>query len=215
MLLGRIFAIAATAMLISSSVQAGVVLSNILDRNDISETNTNQTATARNAMGFTVGPIDLDLKKVSLALLRAESPAAINTTVSLYSNNAGSAGSIIATSGVTPVSDSNPDSVNKNAYDFLFTGVTLLAGQTYFISPDLGVGQLKWYLSDLGSPVDVGGSGFSFFGASRINAGSAGQWITGGNTAYTMELDVIVPEPAITSLLCFSGIALIRRRMKK
>jgi hypothetical protein len=218
MKLFRILAIAALAMVSSASAQAGVVLSNISSLADISATNTNQNSGNRNAMGFTVGPSNMKLDKVTLALFQIAPPATVNTTVDLYSNDGGKPGTIIATSSITGVSDSNPAGGPKRAFDFAFSGVTLTAGTTYFVSPNLGGGSLSWYASDFGNPVAVGGSGFSFFGTARNTTASGGLWVAGG-VGHSFELSAsdpsAVPEPALTSLLCLGGVALIRRRLKK
>ena len=219
MKLFRIFAIAAMAMLAGASAQAGVVLSNISNRADISATNTNQNTGNRNAMGFTVGPTNVSLDKITLALFQIAPGQEINTTVDLYDNNGGNPGNVLASSAQTGVSDSNPAGGPKKAFDFVFSGVTLTANTTYFVSPNLGGGSLSWYQSDFGNPVAVGGSGFTFFGTARNTTASGGLWVPGG-AVHSLEVSVkaeggAVPEPALTSLLCFGGIALIRRRMKK
>jgi len=219
MKLFKILAVAVLAMVSSVSAEAGVVLSNISNRADISASSTNQNTDNRNAMGFTVGPTNVSLDKITLALFQIAPPDVINTTVDLYDNNGGKPGTVFASSAQTGVSDSNPAGGPKIAFDFAFSGVTLTANTTYFVSPNLGGGSLSWYQSDFGNPVAVGGSGFTFFGAARNTTLTGGLWVPGG-TVHSLEVSVTaeggaVPEPALTSLLCFGGIALIRRRMKK
>jgi len=207
----RIFAIAALAMVSSSSVQAAVVLSNmgpngVTDTSDI--TNTVITNDALLAAGFKTGSVAQQLDWVSLV---AKSANPGTKFVQIFSNNAGNPGSSIASSAGTSVG-------GKNVYQFNFSGVTLAANTTYWVLPQSG---LDWYVEAANAaPTAQNGSGFTYQGSRYTEEGD---WFASGFN-YTLGVSTTsdeppppgpVPEPALTSLLCLSGIALIRRRMKK
>jgi hypothetical protein len=207
----RIFAIAALAMVSSSSVQAAVVLSNmgpngVTDTSDT--TNTNIMDESLLAVGFKTGSVAQQLDWVSL-VAKNENPG--TKFVQIFSNNAGNPGSSIASSAGTSVG-------SKNVYQFNFSGVSLAANTTYWVLPQSG---LDWYVeADNAAPTAQNGSGFTYEGSRYTEEGD---WYTSGFN-YTIAVSTTsdeppppgpVPEPALTSLLCLSGIALIRRRMKK
>jgi hypothetical protein len=221
MKLFRIFAIVALAMISGASAQAGVVLSNMGASGLINtggSTNTDLgigTGLERLAGGFTTGADAFTLDWVS-AVVFATNTGTINMTASIYtSTNAGSPtlrpDVLLATSSVTPVGI-------KDAYKFNFTGVTLLASTTYWIVP---ADALSWYLQEDGeTPADLAtsGAGFVHVGFRKTTDGTT--WVNKA-TVYTYAVagtagsPSAVPEPALTSLLCLGGVALIRRRMKK
>jgi hypothetical protein len=197
MKLFRIFAIAALAMVSSVSAQAGVVLSNMGatgTTNTSTNTNTDILASDLLAAGFTTGSTDQILEWVALWTFNNDAPS--NKTVSIFSDTAGSPGASVGTSTATNVPGT------KGRYQFDFSGVTLTANTKYWVLPEEG---LSWYtVQGNAAPTAVNGSGFSW-GPLAVN--------------YTLAISTkdvpAVPEPALTSLLCLSGIALIRRRMKK
>jgi len=205
MKLFKIFAIAALAMVSSASVQAGVVFSNMgsdgltdtasPDNSDISSAN-------RLASGFTTGPGIHQVNWISIVGANVDSGS---KTVSIFSDNAGSPGVLIGKSNGTTVGGNN--SVNQ----FNFSGTQLLANTKYWVLPENG---LRWYKQvDDSAPTALNDSGFTYAGVRRSLNG--GPWTTRLDI-YTIAINTrVVPEPALTSLLCLSGIALIRRRMKK
>jgi hypothetical protein len=210
MKLFRIFAIAALAMVSSVSAQAGVVLSNMGaagTTNTSTNTNTDILASDLLAAGFTTGSTDQILEWVALWTFNNDAPS--NKTVSIFSDTAGSPGASVGTSTATNVPGT------KGRYQFDFSGVTLTANTKYWVLPEEG---LSWYtVQGNAAPTAVNGSGFSFDGMrDSFNSGTSWGPLAVNYTLAISTKDVpAVPEPALTSLLCLSGIALIRRRMKK
>jgi len=220
MKLFRIFAIAALAMVSSVSAEAGVVLSNLgpsgTDASLVSNTNTNQSSTARNFTGFTVGSSAQTLQSINVGLFQASLPATVSTTLELYSSVGGLPGSLIATSAPTLVSDSNPNGGTKSLFNFTFGATTLSANTSYWVGVTTGASSLSWYSpTSFAQPSAVGGSGFVSLGTALVDG--SGPSIAGPALTFALFTSdpATVPEPALTSLLCLSGIALIRRRMKK
>jgi hypothetical protein len=205
MKLFKIFAIAALALVGSVRVQAGVVFSN-MGGNGLTDTAANQNVdlvpTERYASGFTTGPTLQQLNWISIV---SENNDPGSKTVSIFSDNADSPGVLIGTSNATTVSGGR--AVNQ----FNFSGTQLLANTKYWVLPETG---LAWYQHvDDSAPTALNDSGFTYAGVRRFKDG--GPWNT-RSIFFTIAIDsIFVPEPALTSLLCLSGIALIRRRMKK
>ena len=209
MKLFKILAIAAMAIASSVSAQAGVVLSN-MGSNGLTDTsgflNGDVLLDTRLASGFTTGSVAQKLDWVSLVGFNND---ATQKTVAIFSDNAGKPGTVFATSALRNVG-------LKDVYQFDFTGVTLAANTKYWVLPQVG---LSWYReTNDAAPTEQNSSGFTYSGVLRsINSGSS--WSTRSDN-YTLaistsDVPAAVPEPALTSLLCLSGIALIRRRMKK
>jgi hypothetical protein len=211
MKLFKILAIAAMAMVSSVSAQAGVVLSNMGATgtdNTSSNTNTDIVSSAILASGFTTGSTDQILDWV--ALWTFNNDPGFTKTVSIFSDVSGSPGTSFGTSTATNVPGT------KGRYQFNFSGVTLAANTKYWVLPQVG---LSWYLENVNAaPTAQNGSGFISNGVKGSSNGG-----TSWNSSvfnYTLaistsDVPAAVPEPALTSLLCLSGIALIRRRMKK
>jgi hypothetical protein len=212
MKLFKILAIAAMAMVSSVSAQAGVVLSNMGATgtdNTSTNTNTDIVANDRIAAGFTTGSTDQILDWVALWTFNNDSD--ITRTVSIFSDAAGSPGTVFGTSTATTVPGT------KGRYQFDFSGVTLAANTKYWVLPAV---DLAWYTVQGGAaPTAQNGSGFSFDGMKEtFNGGTSWNPLATNYTLAISTSDVppaAIPEPALTSLLCLSGIALIRRRMKK
>ena len=222
MKLFRIFAIAAMAMLAGASAHAGVVLSNLgtsgTDASLVSATNTNQSVTDRNFTGFTVGSSNVTLASINVGLYQAAPPDTVSTNLQLFSSVGGLPGTLIATSSPTLVSDSNPSGGPKSLFSFTFGSTTLSANTSYWVGVATGGSSLSWYSpTSFAQPSAVGGSGFVSLGTATQSPGGTAL----GGPALTFALftsdapPAAIPEPALTSLLCFGGIALIRRRMKK
>ena len=212
MKLFRILAIAAMAMVSSVSAQAGVVLSNMGaagTSNTSTNTNTDIVSSDRIAAGFTTGSTDQILDWVALWTFNNDAPG--TKTVSIFSDASGSPGASVGTSTATNVPGS------KGRYQFDFSGVTLTANTKYWVLPEVG---LSWYTAQANAaPTAQNGSGFSFDGMKEsFDAGANWSPLAFNYTLAISTSDVppaAIPEPALTSLLCLSGIALIRRRMKK
>jgi hypothetical protein len=218
MKLFKILAIAVMAMVSSASAKAGVALSN-MGSNGTTYSSfidiTNQTAAVRNAVGFTVGGSDFTLGSVSAAMFGNGAAAKF----AIYSDVGGNPGVVVSTSTSTNVG-------GDNVYSFSFVGQTgnvLTAGQTYWalvgqITPDMA-----WYEhTDGTAPSDVNALGLlTYLDDERSTNFNAARTWTGLASNRTFSIlgtavpPAAVPEPALTSLLCLSGIALIRRRMKK
>jgi hypothetical protein len=217
MKLFKIVVFAALAMVSSVSVQAAVVLSN-LGANGLTDNSgdlsTGILSSNLIAAGFTTGSVAQTLDSVSLVV----SNTGGNKAVSLFSDIGGSPGGSLVASASTAVS-------NKGVYTFNFAGYSLSASTRYWILPEAG---MTWYR--VGIPVldnpatEQNGSGFLYNGVKR-STDSGASWIdrTQNYTISVSSTDDVgpppppaaVPEPALTSLLCLSGIALIRRRMNK
>jgi len=207
MKLFRIFMVAAMATITSTSVQAGVVISNMGNSgtaNTSGNTKDDIDPSRLRASGFTTGSSEQRINWISIvAEHNSGSPA---KSVSVYYDDAGSLGRLLGSSSTTNIAATG-------SYQFFFSGPNLLANTKYWIVPDTGLG---WYLHNANAaPTARNGSGFTYDGMIQSSGGLGGPW-----TSYafnsTIALDsVLVPEPALTSLLCLSGIALIRRRMKK
>jgi hypothetical protein len=210
MKLFKILAIAAMAMVSSVSAQAGVVLSNMGATgtdNTSSFTNTDIVSNGLIGSGFTTGSTDQVLDWV--ALWTFNNFPAVTKTVSIFSDVAGSPGTSVGTSTATNVPGT------KDRYQFNFSGVTLAANTKYWVLPEVG---LSWYLENgNAAPTAQNGSGFISNGV-KVSSNGGTSWNNSG-FQYTLAISTSnvppVPEPALTSLLCLSGIALIRRRMKK
>lgn len=207
MKLFKILAIAAMAMVSSVSAQAGVVLSNMGaagTSNTSTNSNTDILPSDLLAAGFTTGSTDQILDWV--ALWTFNNFPADTKTVSIFSDAAGSPGTVFGTSTATTVPGT------KGRYQFNFSGVTLTANTKYWVLPAAG---LSWYTAQANAaPTAQNGSGFSFDGM-KESYDTGATWGALA-TNHTLAISTSeVPEPALTSLLCLSGIALIRRRMKK
>jgi hypothetical protein len=200
-------ALMAMAFFAASPAQAGVVLSN-MGANGLTDTSgpTNTDVLASNwlASGFTTGADALKLDWVSIVGFNND---AGSKTVAIYSDNAGSPGTLVATSSGTTVT-------TKNVYQFNFSGANLAASTSYWVLPQVG---LSWYIESANTaPSAQNSSGFSYLGV-KTSTDSGSSWgISVFN--YTVGISAspaAVPEPAITSLVCVGGIAFMRRRMKK
>ena len=207
MKLFRIFMVAALAIITSTSVQAGVVFSNMGSSglvNTSGETTVNITPSRLQATGFTSGST---LQQINWISIVAETLGdAGPKTLAIYYDNAGSPGRLLGKSNSVVVDA-------KGVYTFDFSGPQLLANTSYWMLPEDG---MRWYFNTNNmAPIARNNSGFSGLGMKESLGGLGGPWTANGFNA-TIGIDsVLVPEPGLTSLLCLSGIALIRRRIKK
>ena len=226
MKLFKILAIAAMAMVSSACAQAGVVvaLSNLgpngLDVSKVGSQSQNQTSSARTAVGFTTtNPFKVD--SISAGMFGATFPSVVNSRFGIFSNISGVPGALITESALVEVGE-------DGIYTFSFSGSsnTLLSAGSYWALPTVFGGGLAWYRTpgfefpgtiptDPNAPGNP--SGLSYVSTkTTINSGSS--WNNDAARTFAIRGEVnpaTVPEPALTSLLCLSGIALIRRRMKK
>ncbi len=204
MKLFRIFAIVAMAIVSSINAQAGVVLFSNMGASGLEETDGGESfdigSSARAASGFRTGSTEQALGRISIV---ADTVTSGNYAVSIFLDNGfGEPGSLVFTSDSLFLSG-----LNKGVKTFDFTGTTLAANTSYWILPESGV---RWYRESLDDePIAYNNSGFTYLGAMTKESGS---WVA---TLDNFTVALAIPEPGLTSLLCLSGIALIRRRMKK
>jgi len=226
MKLFKILAIAAMAMVSSACAQAGVVvaLSNLgpdgLDFSKVGSASQDQTSSNRSAVGFTTtNPFKVD--SISAGMFGATSPSVVNSRFGIFSDNSGVPGTLITESAISEIGE-------LGIYTFSFSGSsnTLLAAGSYWALPTLVGGGLSWYRTagfefpgtiptDPNAPGNP--SGLSYV-SSKTTLNSGSSWNIDATRSFAIRGEVnpaTVPEPALTSLLCLSGIALIRRRMKK
>jgi hypothetical protein len=220
MKLFRIFAIVALAMISGASAQAGVVLSNLgasgLSTNGVSTSSTEQTSSVRNGAGFKIGANAFTLDSVGLLLESTNPATAVSTTLAIYTDNGG------VPSG-TKLGDSIAQIVEEQkVYQFTFSsGLSLIANAKYWAVVETGAG-VKWFgMANLANPSPQNNSLLTFDSYRQTpNFDGARDWgptgVNGyGFSVFGTEAGGAVPEPALTSLLCLGGVALIRRRMKK
>jgi hypothetical protein len=212
MKLFRILAIAALAMVSSVSAQAGV-LTNVVLSNMGSDGNTTTlnfsgdiSGTRLAGSGFTVGASDFYLAAINVGVFGNGD----NITASIVNANGANPGSTVFASRSQAVS-------GEMIVTFDFDDYQLTANQSYFITLK-GINGAAWYTK--GTAPGVFAPGGLTYISSRFSTNDGATWSdpeTNFQIAYSGSTvpPAAVPEPALTSLLCLSGIALIRRRMKK
>ena len=210
MKLFKILAIAAMAMVSSVSAQAGaltnVVLSNMGSDGITTALNTSSDITgARLAgSGFTVGASDFYLSKINVGVFGGG-----NISASIVNSNGGNPGATVFASRTLAVTGS------AQIVTFDFNDFQLTANQSYFVSLK-GTNGDSWYIK--GPQPSVIPPGGLTYTSSRYSTDNGSNWddaVGNFQIAYSGSTVPPVPEPALTSRLCLSGIALIRRRMKK
>lgn len=213
MKLFRILAIAAMAMVSSVSAQAGVQLSN-MGASGLTDTSlgSNQDQNSiRFAVGFTTGTTNLKLDSISAVLFGASSPNTGNVTLGLYASTGGNPN--LSSPIATKVRAVGERSVQT--YDFSADNVVLSANTLYYVAISTNGSWYKTQPTNV-DPAVQPGSDWSFSSVKQ-DFGTGWSNTTDRPTFSISSSDHTnpVPEPALTSLLCLSGIALIRRRMKK
>jgi hypothetical protein len=212
MKLFRIFAIAVLAMVSGASAQAGV-LTNVVLSNMGTDGNTTTlssssdiTGVKQAGSGFTVGASDFYLAAINVGVFGGG-----NITASIVDANGANPGTTVFASRTKPVSAA------AQIVTFDFDDFQLTANQSYFVTLK-GTSGDSWYLADNGAPTVIPPGGLTYVSSRYNSTGSA--WINAlapFQIAYSGSIvpPAAVPEPALTSLLCLGGVALIRRRMKK
>jgi len=222
MKLFRIFAIAALAMVSSVSAQAGaitgVVLSNLGSDGDTHGAlagSWNINGSTSLAVGFTTGAADFKLNQFNAALFGVSS-GTVSATITIYESSSGKPGAFVG-------SATNPSIGTDDAHTFDFApagGLTLTANKTYFAVATTTGTSSSWYFNGP-APTASAPGGVSYLNT-IVTSDNGTSWSPVNPVfnaffaiAGTPVPPAAVPEPALTSLLCLSGIALIRRRMKK
>jgi len=208
----------------SASSYAGAVLSNLggPDGDNIGNVSGNftlQTASTRNAFGFRPGPQAFTLGSIS-AVLDSSTGSPISTSFAIYSHSTDrpSSGSPIATSSSVAVS-------SKGLYKFVFSGVSLTSGTSYWGVIETGIGT-RWYDMNLSSfqPTARNGSGFQFinydqsntFDTSKAWVGPGGsQYFRYGLTVAGPENNSQVPEPTSMAIFGLGALGLAYRARRK
>ena len=214
MKLFKILAIAALAIVSSVSAQAGVQLSNMgaSGTDDTSMGGNQDQNQIRQAVGFTTGTTNLKLDSISAVLFGASAPNSANVTLGVYASALGVPDLL---SSVASQTLGVGDRAVKT-FDFSASNVVLSANTLYYVAISTNA---SWYRTQPFNvdPAVQPGSDWSFSGVKQ-DFGTGWQDQSERPTFAISSSDptaAAVPEPALTSLLCLSGIALIRRRMKK
>jgi hypothetical protein len=200
--LPRSFAVVAisTVLTIASVAEAGVVFGNLgaTGSEGLGGTNTDYGPIDTNelslAQGFSVGASSTDLSVQSVSVGLFATPSA-TLTVGIYSDNAGSPGSLLYTSSGVSVG-------TNNVYTFPFSNASLSPSTNYWIVPE---GPASWYLNSTDtSPTGQNSSGYSYTSTKR-NRPSVG-WTTPSPNLNSYSVSIqAVPEPPAVVL---SGIGL-------
>jgi hypothetical protein len=211
MKLFKILAIAALAIVSSVSAQAGV-LTNVVLSNMGGDGNTTTLSSSSDVTGlklggsgFMVGASDFYLAAINVGVFGGG-----DITASIVDANGANPGSTVFASRTQAVSAS------AQIVTFDFDDFQLTANQSYFVTLK-GTNGDSWYVKTSAPEVFAPG-GLTFVSSRYTEDGSNWDPALGNfQIAYSGSTipPAAVPEPALTSLLCLSGIALIRRRMKK
>jgi hypothetical protein len=189
-----------TAFAVATVAEAGVVFGNLgtAGTGSLGGTNTDygpvDTAELSLAQGFSVGASSTDLSVQSVSVGLFATPSA-TLTVGIYSDNAGSPGSLLYTSSGVSVS-------TNTVYTFPFSNASLSPSTNYWIVPE---GPASWYLNSSDtSPAGQNASGYGYIGTKR-NAPSVGWTTPSPNlTSYSVSIQAVPEPPAIV----LSGIGL-------
>ncbi|MFN9511267.1 MAG: choice-of-anchor R domain-containing protein [Planctomycetota bacterium] len=223
MKLFRILAIAALAMVSSASAQAGaitgVVLSNMGENGDTFPTsgsshNVSSSGLSRLAVAITVGSSNFTLDKINIGAFgtsQSSGATGVTGTLTIYTDSSGDPSTNEQTSASqTLFGDDN--------YTFDFSsqgGKVLTAGTKYWMVLTSAGVDSAWYFNG-SAPTTYPPGGVTYTTTKfRDSTGSAWDFTGRGYFAISGTPNSEVPEPALTSLLCLGGVALIRRRMKK
>jgi len=146
------------------------------------------------AQGFSVGASSTDLSVQSVSLGLFATPTT-TLTVGIYSDNAGSPGSLLYTSSGVSVG-------TNTVYTFPFSGVSLSPSTNYWIVPE---GPASWYLNSTDtSPTEQNSSGYAYTSTKR-NSPSVGWTTPSPNlSSYSVSIQAVPEPPAVV----LSGIGL-------
>ncbi|MFZ4079701.1 MAG: choice-of-anchor R domain-containing protein [Pirellula sp.] len=190
----------------------GVMLSNLgqtgLENLSDGEGSSAQLANRRTAAGFRVETY-LGFQINSVGVLMTPAGVPVSASMAIYSDNGGGPGTKLVESASLIVGE-------QKVHQFVFAGGYLInANTTYWAVVETGAGTL-WLSSTDGEPTPLNSPSLTFVDYRRANSFNNGVWGTSSvsNLGFSVFGAKVIPEPALTSLLCFGGIALIRRRMK-
>lgn len=163
------------------------------------------------AQGFNTGTSASSLTIQSISLGLATLSESASATVSIYSNNSGSPGSLLFTSSSVTVTGTT-----QVRYDFPFSGANLTASTGYWVIPSAGV---QWFqvAASGGSPIAQNGSSYSSLGGIESDTSDIvpGDWAV-SSSRYSISVQA-VPEPSTYALAALGiGVAgFVRARRRK
>ncbi len=205
----KLLAIAALA----AGLQAGALnAESFLSTLDSTPNNIWSIGTFEVAQMFTTGNTSKDIGSVSVKIDGVTSQTC-NFSVSIYSDNAGSVGSVLGTGLLS--GPSVPASFALNTY--AASGLTLGANTPYWlVFRNTGSGDV--YVADTqgGTTVVTSSAGWTTPNTSAYRFDTSGSFNTWANALPVFSIDSVapVPEPATLSLAAIGGLLLVFRRRK-
>lgn len=208
----RIFRVAAAAMaaclLLATSVQAQVLLSNLPGTGSGTGTNLGlgtDGADRTKGVGLTMGAQSLDFHSM-VALISNTSPAS-TLSGGIYSDAAGNPGVLLAAFDPVPIPANMPVGEVTITTAAAFT---LQANTSYWFVLDgpTFTNSLLWQ-SLTPNTAPTPGPGITFLGY-RFSSNGGGTW--GNSTIFNGMTINAVPEPATMTMLALAGLLVLRRR---
>ena len=191
-------------LLSGSALQGALVISNLPNSNDGGST---LSDTAWKAVVFKTGSQPTLLSAVTVGLNPDPTtdpvPKTQNVTVSFYSVSNNTPNTLLATTGLTPVTMSN----RQGLYSFnSFAGTAMEASTAYALVLSSDLSKIKWGSngSNTNEPTTANGFAYITF-VQSLNTGT--NWTTSSavNNAFSIE---VIPEPSTYALLVLAVVGL-------